>query len=132
MTCEIFAVYIITTPAGVPLSPDRMWWGNVHSRTTCSVNRNSNAPFCCTLIFRTGRLAVDNFYKGRGLGEMLLMDALKRSYDTSLYSVGSMTVIVDPIDEVSVKFYKKYGFILLPDSGKMFISMETISHLFKK
>jgi hypothetical protein len=29
-----------------------------------------------------------------------------------------MAIIVYPIDEDAAKFYKKYGFILLPDSGK--------------
>lgn len=77
-----------------------------------------------------GRMAVDNSFQGQGLGELLLMDALKRSYDTSMSSVASMAVIVDPIDEVAVNFYKKYGFILLPDSGKMFIAMDTIATLF--
>lgn len=77
-----------------------------------------------------GRLAIDNSFKGQRFGELILMDALKRSYDTSLSSIGSMAIIVDPIDDEAVKFYKKYGFILLPDSGKMFISMETISGLF--
>lgn len=78
-----------------------------------------------------GRLAIDSSYKGQGLGETILMDALKRSYHTSLGSIGSMAVIVDPIDDEAVNFYKRYGFILLADSGKMFISMETISYLFK-
>ena len=78
-----------------------------------------------------GRLAVDSRYKGQGLGELLLMDALKRSYNASRESVGSMAVIVDPIDEGAAKFYSKYDFILLPDSGKMFLPMTTISELFK-
>lgn len=43
-----------------------------------------------------------------------------------------MTIIVDPIDEEAIKFYLKYGFILLSGSGKMFISMETISKLFQQ
>jgi len=77
-----------------------------------------------------GRLAINNSFKGKGLGELILMDALKRSYHTSLSSIGSMAVIVDPIDEDAIKFYKKYGFILLPDSDKMFISMDTISELY--
>jgi hypothetical protein len=37
-----------------------------------------------------------------------------------------MAVIVDPIDADAVRFYQKYGFILLPDRGKMFLPMETI------
>ena len=77
-----------------------------------------------------GRLAIDSVYKGQGLGELLLIDALKRSYDVSKSNVGSMAVIVDPIDENAVKFYEKYGFIRLPDSGKMFIAMESIAQLF--
>ncbi len=77
-----------------------------------------------------GRLAIDNAFKKQGLGELILLDALKRSYDTSLHSIGSMAVIVDPIDADAVRFYAKYGFILLPDSGKMFISMKTIASLF--
>jgi hypothetical protein len=42
-----------------------------------------------------------------------------------------MAVIVDPIDNNAISFYKKYGFIELPDSGKMFLPMTTISKLFK-
>ena len=79
-----------------------------------------------------GRLAIDSSFKGQGLGELMLIDALKRSYNTSLSSIGSMAVIVDPIDEEAVKFYQKYGFILLPDSGKMFIAMKTIATLFRQ
>lgn len=86
----------------------------------------SNLP--ATLL---GRLAVDNNYKGQRLGELLLIDSLKRSYDVSLEQIGSMAVIVDPLDDDAVKFYSRYGFILLPDSGKMFMPMTTIAHLFK-
>jgi ribosomal protein S18 acetylase RimI-like enzyme len=77
-----------------------------------------------------GRLAIDQAYKRQGLGELLLMDALKRSFDASISSVGSMAIIVDPIDQGAVNFYTKYGFILLPDSGKMFIAMDTVAQLF--
>lgn len=77
-----------------------------------------------------GRLAIDSSYKGQRLGELLLIDALKRSYNASIESVGSMAVIVDPIDDIAAKFYSKYDFILLPDSGKMFLPMATISRLF--
>lgn len=89
----------------------------------------SYADLPATLL---GRLAIDNAYKGQGLGELILLDALKRSYDTSLNSIGSMAVIVDPIDDQAIRFYDKYGFILLPDSGKMFILMKTVAGLFEK
>lgn len=77
-----------------------------------------------------GRLAVAKSLAGRGIGELLLIDALKRSYHVSVSSIASMAVIVDPIDERAIGFYSKYGFILLPDSGKMFLPMKTISGLF--
>lgn len=80
-------------------------------------------------VILLGRLAISRDHQGQGLGELLLMDALKRSYNASK-EVGSMAVIVDPIDEDAIKFYKKYSFIILPDSGKMFLPMVTISRLF--
>lgn len=76
-----------------------------------------------------GRLARDKNNKGERLGETLLLDALKRCYDASL-TVASMAVVVDPIDEAAKNFYLKYGFIDLPDSGKMFMTMKAISALF--
>lgn len=77
-----------------------------------------------------GRLAVDKNFKGQGLGEFILIDALKRAYETAINAVASMAVVVDPIDESANRFYKKYGFIVLPDSKKMFLPMETIKELF--
>ncbi|MBO9150814.1 GNAT family N-acetyltransferase [Chitinophaga sp. GCM10012297] len=66
-------------------------------------------------------MAVDKSCKGLGIGEMLC-------YDNSLV-VGSVEVVVDPLDEDARNFYKKYGFITLPDSEKMFISMRTMESL---
>ncbi len=88
-------------------------------------NSYSNIPV--TLL---GRLAIDKSIFGQGQGEYLLIDALKESYKVSKKVIGSVAVIVDPIDDEAISFYKKYDFILLPHSGKMFLSMNTISMLF--
>lgn len=88
---------------------------------------NSYDDLPATLL---GRLAIDKNFAGQGYGGLLLIDALKRSYDISTSSIGSMAVIVDPIDTQAVNFYEKYGFISLPDSGKMFIPMKTVAQLF--
>ena len=77
-----------------------------------------------------GRLAISEKNKGQGLGRLLLIDALKRSHDASKI-IGSMAVVVDPIDENALQFYERFGFISLPDSKKMFLSMKTIEKLFK-
>ncbi|MEO1450833.1 MAG: GNAT family N-acetyltransferase [Bacteroidota bacterium] len=76
-----------------------------------------------------GRLAISRDHQGQGLGKLLLLDALKRSYLVSR-SVASLAVIVDPIDEAAIRFYQRYQFQLLPDSGKMFLPMKTIEPLF--
>lgn len=87
---------------------------------------NYNAPV--TLL---GRLARDISQKGTDIGEHLLLDALHRSYKISKESIGSMAVVVDPLSQHAINFYTKYGFELLPDSGKMFIPMKTIEKLFE-
>jgi hypothetical protein len=76
-----------------------------------------------------GRLAIDKSQQGKGIGKILLIDALKRSYEIS-HEIGSFAVVVDPIDLEAECFYEKYDFIKLPDSGKMFIAMKTLHELF--
>ena len=77
-----------------------------------------------------GRLAIDKNFQGMGVGRILLIDSLKRCFDTS-NSIGFFAVIVDPLDNEAEIFYAKYGFVKLPDSGKMFLPMKTISELFE-
>jgi GNAT superfamily N-acetyltransferase len=75
-----------------------------------------------------GRLAVDARFRGQGLGELLLIDALQRCYYLS-EQIGSMAVIVDPLDAEAAAFYKYYGFMAL-ESGRMFLPMKTVASLF--
>ena len=77
-----------------------------------------------------GRLATDKKYQGNGIGKILLIDALKRSYGIS-NEIGSFGIIVDPIDDDAKSFYQKYDFIELPDSKKMFIATQTLKELFE-
>lgn len=77
-----------------------------------------------------GRLAIDDRFQGQGIGKLILIDALKRSCEISK-TIGSFAVVVDPIDQEAENFYNKYEFIKLPDSGKMFLPMKTISQLFE-
>lgn len=78
-----------------------------------------------------GRLAVDSRYQGQGIGKVLLIDALKRSFIIAK-SIGSYAVVVDPLDKEAENFYNKYGFIKLPDSGKMFLPLKVINQLFEE
>ena len=46
-------------------------------------------------------------------------------------NIGSFAVVVAPLDEDAENFYYKYGFVKLPDSGKMFLPMNMIKQLFE-
>jgi predicted GNAT family N-acyltransferase len=77
-----------------------------------------------------GRLAISVDFRGKGLGEMLLMDALHRSLKLS-EQVASTGVVVDAKDEAARAFYRKYGFVELPKIDKrLFLPMATVERLF--
>lgn len=76
-----------------------------------------------------GRLAVDVAYRGQGLGERLLVDALGRSLEASR-SVASVAVIVDAKDAAGAEFYRRYGFKPFPEQPlRLFIAMQTVAAL---
>jgi len=54
-----------------------------------------------------GRLAVDQSQRGKGLGGLLLFDAMSRSLRTS---IASLAVVVDAKDDNARAFYAHYGF----------------------
>lgn len=77
-----------------------------------------------------GRLAVDENYRGKGLGEELLVDALYRS-QSHANGVASMAVVVDAKDEKARSLYEHYDFIPFPDRpNRLFLPMTTIVKMF--
>lgn len=76
-----------------------------------------------------GRLAVDSRYRGRRYGEMLLLDALRRSWEQSAV-IGAVAVIVDAKDDPARAFYEHYGFMrVLDDAYRLYLPMKTIEHM---
>ncbi len=76
-----------------------------------------------------GRLAVDRNYRGRRLGELMLIDALKKSL-VATEKVASLAVIVEAIDEKAVSFYRKYGFRSFSgNTMKLYMTMQSIKEL---
>lgn len=64
---------------------------------------------------RLGRLAVDSQYQGKGLGELLLVDALTRAQ--RIYTeAGGIGLFVDAIDEQAAGYYRRFGFQPAPDN----------------
>jgi GNAT superfamily N-acetyltransferase len=77
-----------------------------------------------------GRLARSKQFKGHGLGELLLMGALKRALEHSR-NIASVAVVVDAIDENARAFYRRYGFIDIPNHpNRLFVPMKTLAQLF--
>jgi len=74
-----------------------------------------------------GRLAVDRKHQGKGVGEILLLNGLERSYLHSS-QVASFAVLVDA-KESAIEFYRRYGFLQLPEGERMFLPMATIKKL---
>jgi GNAT superfamily N-acetyltransferase len=81
----------------------------------------------CTLL---GRLAVDRACAGRGLGAILLIDALRRALNHAA-EIASWAVIVDAMDEAAYRFYAHHGFMALLDAPhRQFLPMATVAALF--
>jgi GNAT superfamily N-acetyltransferase len=76
-----------------------------------------------------GRMAVDEKYKGKGLGALALINALEKSLIASR-DVASWAVFVEAIDDGAAAFYRKYGFIELPGVQRRFLlPMKTVAKL---
>ncbi|MHB8483922.1 MAG: GNAT family N-acetyltransferase [Nitrospiria bacterium] len=83
-----------------------------------------------TPVTLLGRLALDEKHQGRGLGELLLMDALSRSLKAS-HEIASVAMIVEAVNDSAKDFYQHYGFIVFPNqSHRLFLNMRTINDMF--
>ena len=76
---------------------------------------------------RMGRLAIDNAFKGQGLGGALLADALTRA---AHLDIASYAMIVDAKDTAAAAFYQHHGFISFPDKQlTLFLPLATVQSL---
>lgn len=79
---------------------------------------------------RLARLAVDEEYQGRGVGEDLLMDALSRVLRAAR-DIGIVAMLIDAKDEKAKRFYAHYEFESLPDQPlTLWLPMAAIAKLF--
>jgi len=78
-----------------------------------------------------GRLAVDNAFKGQGLGKTLLVKALRQAGELS-EKIGIAAVEVHAVDEESRNFYLKYGFTeLIDDRHHLYLPIKKIKTIKK-
>lgn len=74
-------------------------------------------------VMMLARLAVDTRWSGKGLGNSLLLDALKRALAASEIA-GLRAVVVDAKDDTAKHFYEKRGFRPWPlESNRLFVTI---------
>lgn len=94
-------------------------------RTVCH-----NFVLAVTTITLLGRLARSIELRGQGIGEILLVDALKRALQNGAH-VTSWATIVDAKDEQAAEFYKHYGFVPFPSkTNRLFLPMSSVHKMF--
>jgi GNAT superfamily N-acetyltransferase len=83
----------------------------------------ANHPIGVILL---GRLAVDRSEHGKGLGKVLLVDALSRAM-TAADAIGARAILVHAIDEEAVAFYERFGFEKSPlDAKQLMLLMKDL------
>lgn len=77
---------------------------------------------------KLARLAVDKICQGKGYGDILVADAIKRIVNTAHVSGGITGLFVDAKDENASQFYLRFGFLPLQDSPlKLFIPLKRLA-----
>ena len=76
-----------------------------------------------------GRLAVDLNRQGRGVGEFMLVDAMRRVLRASA-AMAVYAIVVDAKSDQARAFYEAYGFRLLETQGRrLFLPLATVEGL---
>jgi ribosomal protein S18 acetylase RimI-like enzyme len=65
------------------------------------------------------RLAVDQSQQGRGVGAMLLAEALRRAVAAGEVAAARL-IVVYAVDDTAAAFYRRYGFIRTPENPLRF------------
>lgn len=102
-------------------------------RKTLPAALKKKLPHYPVPVFLLAQLAVDNDYRGQGLGSHTLIRALQYFFDL-LDHIPAYAVIVDCLDEDAENFYARYGFEELCDYNnrkRMFLPMKVVQKLFK-
>jgi len=127
---HVAAVFVLTpdgeTVAGFyTLSAHVVNLGDLPETTARKLPRYPNLP--ATLL---GRLAVSIQFRGQGIGQLLLLDALRRTLATSA-EVASVAVVVDAKNEASRSFFLHHDFVPLPSNpNRLFYPVASIKKLF--
>ena len=122
---RVTACFVALTPelriAGFyTLASASLWLAELPEHLLKKLPRYPSVP-----AVRMGRLAVDQDFKGLGLGGALLADALDRAIHTEM---AACALVVDAKNESAAAFYQHHGLIALPSQPMtLFLPLATAS-----
>lgn len=74
-----------------------------------------------------GRLAIDVHYQGKGLGAILLANAIRQATNSP---IASSVIIVEAKDENAIAFYEHFGFLRFQSvADKLYYPLHSVSSL---
>jgi GNAT superfamily N-acetyltransferase len=125
----VAAPYVLLSEDGriaefYPLSTDNIRSDDLPPELVMKLKLPRYTTFPATLI---GRLALDQSFRAKGLGKILLADALHLALAASK-TIASVAVIVDAKDEKARQFYSEFGFLSFPETvNRLFIPIKAIA-----
>lgn len=116
--------YVVCSPAAQVIGYYALATGSVNREDVPGkVKKNMPNPIPVVLL---GRLAIDQSFKGQGIGVGLLKDALMRVLNAA-EQIGVRAVLVHALDETARNFYLKHGFYESPTNElTLMITVEEI------
>lgn len=125
--CAVYVAVLPDNPSIIigfyTLSAAQIDISNIPSEIAKTLPRYPHLP-----AFRIGRLAINKEHQNLEVGKMLLIDALYKCFVSEIVGIA---VVVEAKNEKAVSFYKKYGFIQLPEQPlNMFLPIKVIKNLF--
>ncbi len=88
-------------------------------RVSSRIGRGLPEPIPAILL---GQLAVDEAWRGRGLGADLLVDAARRAASAARV-VGARAVVVQTLDETARSFYERFGFVRFSEHEPLMLAL---------
>lgn len=124
---QLAAVYVLTSD-GEAIAGYYTLSASSILRTNLSPEFAHKLPAFPLPVTLLGRLALDERHQGRGLGEFLLMSALRTALDASR-RIASWAVIVDAKADARA-FYLKHSFIpMLEPPVRLFLPMQVVARV---
>jgi GNAT superfamily N-acetyltransferase len=125
---DIAACYVLVAP------PDEAIVRGYYTLSSYAIELGELAPAVARRLPRyprvpaalLGRLAIDRSQQRRGLGELLLLDALHKARDVAS-RIGIHALVVDAWDPAAAAFYQRFGFIAFASAPwRLWLPMATI------